>query len=116
MSGHEAWGVKTSGRRIPGPGDGEAVIVSRESNRRIVAGREFSRSIVYLVVAGVALVGAALVYLSSYGPLTVNLVIATSAGVFVSVVLGGGLMAAGFFSSTSGVDDEVAAAGEQPRP
>ncbi len=90
------------------------MIDSSMEGRRRVAIRDFKRLMIYLAVAGVGMVTAALFYLSRYGPLTPTLVITTTTGVFVSVVLGGGLMAAGFFSSTSGVDDEVAAAVVQP--
>lgn len=83
------------------------------AGRRRVAIRDFKRLMIYLVIAGLGMVAAALFYLSRYGPLTATLVITTTAGVFVSVVLGGGLMAAGFFSSTSGLDEEVAAAVDQ---
>ncbi len=68
----------------------------------------FRRLIGYLVVAGAAMVAAALYYLSTYGPLTTTLVIAVAGGVFVSIVLGGGLMAMGFYSSNSGHDEAVA--------
>ena len=65
----------------------------------------FKRRIVYLCIAGAALVVAALLYLASSGPLTATLIGTVTVGVFVSVVLGGGLMAAGFFSASSGIDD-----------
>lgn len=78
------------------------------SSRRKQALTSFRRAIGYLVVAGVAMVAAALIYLASYGPLSATLVTVVIFGVFVSVVLGGGLMAAGFFSADSGHDDDVA--------
>ena len=74
----------------------------------------FWRLIVYLGVAGVVMVAAALTYLSLNGPLTTALVLATSGGVFISIVLGGGLMAAGFLSSSTGHDDRVAGATQAP--
>ena len=73
----------------------------------------FRRLIVLLAVAGVAMVAAALAYLSRGGPLTATLVIAVTAGVFVSIMLGGGLMATAFYSSNSGHDDDV---GDYRRP
>ncbi len=81
--------------------------------RRRIALRDFKRLMIYLVIVGLVMVAAAILYLVHDGPLTGTLVFTTTAGVFVSVVLGGGLMAAGFFSSASGVDEEVAAAGDQ---
>jgi hypothetical protein len=70
----------------------------------------FWRLIAYLGIAGVAMVAAALYYLSLYGPLTPTLVLTTSFGVFISILLGGGLMAAGFLSSKSGHDELAAGA------
>jgi flagellar basal body-associated protein FliL len=70
----------------------------------------FWRLIIYLAVAGVLMVAAALYYFSLYGPLTPSLVITITIGVFVSIMLGGGLMAAGFLSSNSGHDERAAAA------
>lgn len=65
---------------------------------------ELRRLLVWIVVAAVATVVAALGYLSATGELTTAMVLATIFGVFVSVVLGGGLMAAMFFSNKSGHD------------
>ncbi len=67
----------------------------------------FRRRLVYLAIAGAAMVVAAMLYLASYGPLTMTMVVTVTLGVFVSVVLGGGLMAAGFFSASAGIDDAV---------
>ncbi|QYE33404.1 MULTISPECIES: hypothetical protein [Sphingosinicellaceae] len=78
------------------------------------AAKRFRRQIAYLVVAGVVSVPAALAYLASYGPITATMAFAVTFGVFVSIVLGGGLMATGFYSSGSGLDDEVASAGVEP--
>ena len=71
------------------------------------AAAEFRRMILWIALAGVLLVIAALWYLSLYGPLQVHMVVATVAGVFVSVVLGCGLFAAAFFSDKSGHDRNV---------
>jgi hypothetical protein len=68
------------------------------------------RSLAYLVIAGSAMVVAAIVYLGQSGPLSGTLVFTVTAGVFVSVVLGGGLMALGFYSAQSGVDEASAGA------
>lgn len=62
-------------------------------------------------VVGTAMlsVAAALFYLWADGsPLTVAVVIATSAGVALSVLLGGALMALIFMSSGTGHDEDVA--------
>jgi hypothetical protein len=79
-----------------------------------MARTSFWRLIVYLGVAGLVMVAAALYYLSLGGPLTLTLVLTTSVGVFISILLGGGLMAAGFLSSNSGHDER--AAGATPVP
>lgn len=68
---------------------------------------DFKRMIVWIAVAGVLMVVGALWYLSLYGPLRLHMVIATVAGVFVSVLLGCGLFAAAFFSDKSGHDRQV---------
>ena len=49
----------------------------------------------------------AIVYLALSGDLHLHMVIATLGGVFFSVVLGCGLMAATFFSDKSGHDENV---------
>ena len=83
------------------------------SKRRALAKAGFRRSIIYLVVAGIMMVAAAMIYLASSGAMTGTLVFTVTVGVFISVVLGGGLMAAGFYSSSSGYDEEVAEASGQ---
>ena len=85
--------------------------ISTHDDARISKARtSFWRLIVYLSIAGVVMVAAALYYLSLYGPLTPTLVLTTGAGVFISILLGGGLMAAGFLSSNSGHDERAAGA------
>ncbi len=68
---------------------------------------EFVRSLRWIAIIGVVMVTGALWYLSLFGPLTVHMVVATTFGVFLSVLLGCGLFAAGFFSSKSGHDQNV---------
>ena len=60
-------------------------------------------------------VAGALLYLHLTGDLDANMVIATTLGVFFSVLLGCGLFAAAFFSSKSGIDDQVADATRNER-
>jgi len=71
------------------------------------AWREFLRSLRWILLAGVLMVAGALWYLSLYGPLYPSMVIATTGGVFLSVLLGSGLFAAAFFSDKSGHDRSV---------
>jgi hypothetical protein len=69
---------------------------------------EFRRMLKWIVLIAVLTVIVALVYLSLTGDLTVTMVVATTLGVFFSVLLGSGLFAAAFFSDKSGIDQEVA--------
>ncbi len=63
--------------------------------------------ILWIALAGVVMVVAALFYISRYEPLRLHMVIATVLGVFFSVLLGAGLFAAAFFSDKSGHDQNV---------
>ena len=74
---------------------------------RAKAKAEFVRIMKWIVLAAVLMVAAALIYLRVTGDLTVHAVIATMVGVFFSVLLGCGLFAAAFFSSKSGLDQQV---------
>ena len=69
--------------------------------------QEFWRIIVWIVLLAVMMVAGALTYLGLTGDLDANLVIATTLGVFFSVLLGCGLFAAAFFSDKSGHDQSV---------
>lgn len=83
--------------------------VLAESERRTTAKIGFKRFMIWTCIAGVLMVVAALVYLSAgEDPLSGHMIVATAAGVFLSVLLGAGLMAIGFYSSNSGHDDSAA--------
>lgn len=71
------------------------------------AAADFRRSMKWIVVAGVLMVAGALAYIGLYVPLNATIVIATTVGVFFSVLLGCGLFAAAFFSEKSGIDRQV---------
>ena len=77
------------------------------SNERQTARADFRRMMKWIVAAAVAMVIAALLYLHATGELTTHMVIATVVGVFLSVLLGSGLMAASYFSDKSGHDRDV---------
>jgi len=77
------------------------------NSKRQQAIEEFKRILKWIVVIAVLMVAGALVYLYLNGGLDVNTVIATTLGVFFSVVLGCGLFAAAFFSDKSGIDQQV---------
>ena len=77
------------------------------STERQQAVAEFKRIMAWIAVIAVLMVAAALIYLYSTGSLDANTIIATTLGVFFSVLLGCGLFAAAFFSSKSGHDQNV---------
>jgi hypothetical protein len=68
---------------------------------------EFRRIMKWIAVIAVLMVAAALTYLYLYSSLDTSTVIATTLGVFFSVLLGCGLFAAAFFSDKSGYDEKV---------
>ena len=76
-------------------------------DERQSARADFRRMMIWALVAAVAMVAAALLFLRMTGDLTPDMIIATVLGVFLSVVLGAGLMAASYFSAKSGHDREV---------
>lgn len=77
------------------------------STERQQAIAEFKRIMAWISVIAVLMVAAALAYLHFTGSLDVSTIIATTLGVFFSVLLGCGLFAAAFFSSKSGYDQNV---------
>ncbi len=83
-----------------------------DDRQRAVA--EFRRMMKWIILAGVLMVVAALIYLAASGDLTTHMVIATVLGVFLSVLVGSGLFAASFFSSKSGHDQSISDATSRP--
>lgn len=70
---------------------------------------DFKRLIVWSFAAGIVMTIVALSALSmDEGTMSGPMIVATIVGVFVSVLLGAGLMALGFLSSASGHDDDAA--------
>jgi secreted protein with Ig-like and vWFA domain len=68
---------------------------------------EFKRIMKWIAAIAVLMVAGALTYLYLTSSLDANTVIATTLGVFFSVLLGCGLFAAAFFSDKSGYDQSV---------
>ena len=68
---------------------------------------EFKRIMKWIALIAVLMVAGALTYLYLTSSLDTNTVIATTLGVFFSVLLGCGLFAAAFFSDKSGHDQNV---------
>lgn len=69
----------------------------------------------WIVAFGAVLAGLSILYLAMTGDLYLHMVIATLGGVFATVVVGCGLMAATFFSDNSGHDRRVTDATRSPR-
>jgi len=74
---------------------------------RQAALEDFRRSVKRIAAVAVLMVLGALAYLRLFGALNATTIIATTLGVFISVMLGCGLFAAAFFSQKSGLDEEV---------
>ena len=81
---------------------------SKAAAERQKAVAEFKRIMTWTAVIAVLMVAGALTYLGLTGSLNSTTVIATTLGVFFSVLLGCGLFAAAFFSEKSGIDRQVA--------
>ena len=85
------------------------------ASQRAQAIAEFKRIIAWIAVIAVLMVAAALTYLYLFSTLDTATVIAVTAGVFFSVLLGCGLFAAAFFSDKSGYDQSVTDATKSER-
>ena len=68
---------------------------------------EFKRIMKWIVLIAILMVAGALTYLYLFSTLDASTVVATTIGVFFSVLLGCGLFAAAFFSDKSGYDQDV---------
>jgi len=78
-------------------------------DRSALAWSRYRTLMKWSAVAAVGAVAAALLYLGSSGdPMPVSMVIATIAGVGLSVLLGAALMGLVFLSNASGHDDDAA--------
>ena len=77
------------------------------ATRKQQAALELRRTIKLIAVIGVVMVAGALAYLRFMDAWSLHAVIATTLGVFVSVLLGCGLFALAFFSDKSGHDDDA---------
>jgi hypothetical protein len=81
------------------------MIVTRQKDQALA---EFRRIMKWILLAAVLMVAGALTFLGLTGDLGLHTAIATILGVFFSVLLGCGLFAAAFFSSKSGLDQDIA--------
>lgn len=72
------------------------------------AWRRFRRLMGWMALGGAACVGAALLALWIWaGPLPIHMIIATILGVWLTFMLGTGLMALAFLSAGTGHDEQV---------
>lgn len=72
------------------------------------AWRRFRRLMGWMALGGAACVGAALLALWIWaGPLPIHMIIATTLGVWLTFMLGTGLMALAFLSAGTGHDEQV---------
>jgi len=86
-------------------------------SRNEQARREFKRMLLAIFAISGLVLAAVLWWMSTQGELRLHMVIATIAGVSASMLLGAGLMALAFYSSKSGIDEDVSnAARERDRP
>ena len=77
--------------------------------RAALAWERYKRMMRWMVLAAIVTVGLSLLYLwQSGGPLPLHMVVATIAGVGLTVLVGTGLMGLVFLSHRSGHDDEAA--------
>jgi hypothetical protein len=78
-------------------------------DRSALAWARYRRLMKWMALAAVIAAAAALLYLGSSGePMPISMVIATIAGVGLSVLLGTALMGLVFLSNASGHDDDAA--------
>jgi hypothetical protein len=78
------------------------------TDARQTALADFKRIMKWIAAIAVLMVVGALTYLKLFSTLDAATVVATTFGVFFSVLLGCGLFAAAFFSDKSGLDQQVA--------
>ena len=76
-------------------------------DERAAAIADFKRIMKWIALIAVLMVAGALTYLKLFSTLDTVAVLATTFGVFFSVLLGCGLFAAAFFSDKSGFDQQV---------
>ena len=82
----------------------------RDYERVAVAWARYKRMMRWMALVAVASVLVALFILWAMGdPMPIHMVIATAAGISLTVLVGTGLMGLVFFSSRSGVDDYAGA-------
>ena len=82
--------------------------------RAAIAWARYKQMMKWMALAAVVTVLLALIWLKSFGePVPIHMMIATIAGVGLSVLVGTGLMGLIFLSNRTGMDDEAGRPGEE---
>jgi hypothetical protein len=82
--------------------------------RAAIAWARYKQTMKWMALAAVVTVLLALIWLKSFGePVPIHMMIATIAGVGLTVLVGTGLMGLIFLSNRSGMDDEAGRPGEE---
>lgn len=85
-----------------------------DHERTAIAWARYKQTMKWMALAAVVTVLLALIWLKSFGePVPVHMMIATIAGVGLSVLVGTGLMGLIFLSNRTGMDDEAGRPGEE---
>ena len=85
-----------------------------DHERAATAWARYKRMMKWMALAAVVTVLLALIWLKSFGePVPIHMMIATIAGVGLSVLVGTGLMGLIFLSNRTGMDDEAGRPGEE---
>jgi hypothetical protein len=83
---------------------------THDYERVAIAWARYKRIMRWMVLVAVVAVLLSLIALQSFGdPMPIHMVIATIAGVGLTILVGTGLMGLVFFSNRSGADDEAGA-------
>ena len=85
-----------------------------ESSKRSLA--EFKRQLLWIGIAAFVAACMAMVVLVLTGPISLSIVLAAALGTFFSFWLGGGLMAALFYSERSGYDESPTILADSSHP
>jgi hypothetical protein len=92
--------------RSPRLHDGtEGLMTSVESSSRLA--NDFKKRLVWIAIAAVVTACLAVAVLILTGPISPSMVVAAALGTFLSFALGGGLMAAVFYSDQGGYDQSA---------
>ena len=82
--------------------------------RAAIAWARYKQTMKWMALAAIVTVLLALIWLKSFGePVPIHMMIATIAGVGLTVLVGTGLMGLIFLSNRTGMDDEAGRPGEE---